>query len=1309
MQLSLTRSASGVSLFALISRLVLAALVVLGLSYANLNAQVLTGTMSGTVVDASGAVVPGTSITVTDTETGRQLKGTSDAQGEYTFTGLSNGFYKLVAEHAGFAKFEIDRIQVFVSQATPVPIKLEVARAGQEVVVQAEQTVVQTESVELKNSVDNATLENMPLPTRDPLDLVKTFAGITTPNTTSVTGGDAFVHGLRGNTTNLTQDGINVQDNTVKTSAFFAISSPVVDTIEEFNVTVGGGGVDAGFGSAQVSMVTKRGTNDIHGSAYWFERTSFLNANTWFNNAARQPTPFQLQNRIGGTVGGPWYIPKVYNGKNKTFFFFSYQAYREPRSSPTTRTVLDPSAEQGLFTYTPTGGSPTTVNLLNIGTIGTTGIKPVVNSASFGVYQKIVPQSGFTNTGCGGGDGVNLQCLTFNEAGVNNQGYWTTRIDHQITSKNSFSFVWNRANFNTSPDFLNANQPPFLDSPWNGGQISTRETFTWALTSVITSAMTNEVRIGYQHAPVAFAYGNTFSETGGYQVAYAGVTSPVMTGATFPQGRNTPVRQYIDNYAWVKGNHQMRFGGEFRQVLATDFNAAEVFPLVTLGTNASNPDGLTSQNLPGISPSELALANDVFEDVTGLLATVAQHFNHTSPTSGYVAGAQESYTPIQQNLAFYAQDNWKIKRNLSVFYGVRWEYQGPYDARNGLVLLPQNNISTLLGPTPVGNSPVGSLFQPGLLGGDMNPQLTLQGGSNGQPVSNRQLHNFGPFAGIAYSPGKDGKTVIRASFAQHYDLEGLTFYSLATTENDGLFTAGSNGTPTGVFSNSGVGSQLPAVPAGSFPVSQINNWLSTGGAAPEIAFDKNMATPYVLEWSLGVQRDIGKHFVLDTRYVGNHAVKQYRIWSLNQLDLNNNGVLQTFLNAQNNLTISGGGNILKGTSFADTGLPGQVPTPLLDELFAGLPASSGYSNSTFLTNLTQNNIYSMFNTIRTSKTYLANVMGTNGLGAANGLPLNFFVADPWATQAYFANNAGWSEFDGLEVEIRRRWSHFTMQGNYTFSKVLADTTFAESQSEAQNYQNLSNTRLDKFISAINVTHSFGVNFSYQLPFGRGQYLLGGSSRLVDSIVGGWSLNGFTHLSSGAPLTLSSNRFTTGFGTANPIVVANVSQATLRANTGVYEEPSGVYFINPKLGLFNINGASSTANLCQTSAGGAAGAVTQTTPCFAEPAPGQINANCGAGVTCSSLSYNDLNFPWFFDQDLSVIKDIRIFERLKLQLRLEAFDVFNNVNFDMASIGTASSPNSTDSTTFGQLTGTFDTARGGGVTSRIVQWGVRLVF
>jgi Carboxypeptidase regulatory-like domain len=1249
-------------------------------------AQILTGTLTGLVTDSTDAVVPNAAVTATDTQSGLVYKEKTNSAGEYTFTSLPNSIYRLTVEFTGFSKVEVNDVHVDVSQTARIAVKLQIAATGTEVVVEAQQTALQSDSAELKNTVDNAQLINMPLPTRNPLDLVKTFAGIMTPNAggtggNGVTGGDAFVHGLRGSDTNLTQDGVNVQDSTVKTSAFFALTTPVADTIEEINVSVGGIGTDGGFGAAQVSMVTKKGTNQYHGSLYWYQRTDALNANIWFNNAQGVPRPFQLQNRIGATIGGPASIPKLYNGKNKTFFFFSYQAYREPRAAATVRTVEVPSAEQGLFTYTPTGGSPTTVNLLNIGTIGNTGQKPVINPTLGPFYSGIVPQSGFTNSGCAGGDVVNVSCLSFPEKGVNNIDYYTYRLDQQLGQKNSLQFVFNRANYNTSPDFLNGNQPPFLDSPWSGGQISQRISYTGAWNTTISPVQTNEFRVGYTYSPVAFVYGYNFADTGGNQVAYSTVTSPVMTSTNFSQGRNSPIWQYIDNYAWVKGTHQMRFGGEYHRNTATTYVDNTLFPRTVLGTNPSNPDNLSVSTLPGISAAELTLANSVFVNDVGLLGSISQGFNHTSPTSGYVSGVPEQYTPIQQNMAFYAQDTWKIRRNLTLQYGVRWEYIGAYNTRDGLVLQPQNRLTSLFGPTSDTGSPVSNLFQPGNINSATDSLLTLQGSYNGVPLAKKNLDNFGPFIGIAYTPFGDGKTVIRAHFAQHYVQDGLTFWEASTTANTGLFSTFSNATPTGVFTPTGLPLPTPTAGTGSFPVSQVANWFNSGGAANENNFDPNLKTPYVFDFGVGIQRELWKKYTLETRYAGNHAVKQYRTWNINELDLQNNGLVNEFNNALNNYNIDVAHG-LSGT-FANNSLPGQVATPILDKLFAGVANTSAYGSSAFITNLTQNNIYTMFNSIRTSPTYRTNVMGANGLGASNGLPLNFFVANPWALAANNVNNASWSMYDGLEVEVKRQFSGFFMLANYTFSKALGDTYFGESQTEGENYQSLANTKLDKYVSGINVRHSFGLTASYPLPFGRGRKFGAGMNRALDVVVGGWTANGFTHWSSGAPITISSNRLTNGSGVAETPVLENMTTKQLANNIGVYKTGSGVYFINPNSGLFTTKGATSTANICTAG---------ETTPCFAEPSPG------GFG----NIPYNGFAGPHFFDQDFSIAKDTRLFERLNFHIALEAFDVFNNANFATPSL-------STDSTTFGQYSTTFDTARGGGVTSRIVQWSMKFVF
>src|SRR5215467_15248053 len=359
--------------------------------------QILTGSITGQVVDGTGAAIPGALARAVDLATSHEYTAVTNDNGEFAIEQVPFGYYHVTVQAKRFSTAVVDRVQVNVSQESHLNLKLGVAAMGETVEVKAEQAVVQTESAEIKNSVDRIMIVDLLLPTRNLLDLINGMAGIVKPGNIS----DSFVHGMRGNATNITQDGVNVADNTVKSSSFFAISAPTVDTVGEFNISVAGQGTDSGFGAAQVNIVTQRGQDALHGSVFWFQRTSFLNANTYFNNANNIPTPFQLQNRIGYNVGGPIYVPKIYNGKHKTWFFNAFEAFREPVSRPRPRLVLSDAARQGNFKYTPTcgtgtqpacppgvtAGQPTTVNLLTVGTIGTTGQTPVINSAYMGYYN----------------------------------------------------------------------------------------------------------------------------------------------------------------------------------------------------------------------------------------------------------------------------------------------------------------------------------------------------------------------------------------------------------------------------------------------------------------------------------------------------------------------------------------------------------------------------------------------------------------------------------------------------------------------------------------------------------------------------------------------------------------------------------------------------------------------------------------------------------------------------------------------------------------------------------------------------------
>ena len=1227
------------------------------------NAQVL-GTLTGSVVDQTDATIPAAAVTVKDLASGQSFKATTDERGIFSIGNLNNGFFDVLVEKPGFASVKINKVQVFVSQISRVNAKMEIAKTGDQIVVEGGIAVVQTDTVELKNAIDREQILNIPLPTRNPLDLVKSFAGIVSPTASSQ--GDAFVHGLRGNATNLTQDGINVADNYVKTSAFYASTGPNVDAIGEFSVSVGGVGADGGFGAAQVSMVTQRGSNNFHGSAYWFQRTNALNANTWFNNLAGVPRPFQLQQRIGGNGGGPIWIPKIYNGRNKTFIFGSYEAYREPLSRGRTRTVLAPSARNGLFTYTPAGGAPTTVNLLNLGTIGTTGIRPAVNTAVMNFYNTYVPAAGLTDAGCSSGDSVNIRCFAFNLAGKNVNDRYTLRVDHQLTQNHNVTFSYNQTDSDSTPDLLNAIEPQFPTSP-TGGQGGTRKLMVGALQSIIGSNKTNEFRVGRLWGPVDFRYANQFTDTGGSQLNTAGVLSnPTYTSTNLPQGRETPVFQVIDNFGWAKGQHSLRAGTEYRRITANNYFYNTVIPLTQLGNNSANPDGLSTSVLPGISAGDLTRAQTVFDTVTGLLSSVQQGFNHTSPTSGFVKGVPRTIHPAQNNIAWFAQDSYKFRPNLTIQYGVRWEYQGVFDDTTGLVLLPANQLQGVWGPTPIGQ------YFTTQTNGATDVSLTLQGGKNGGSTYKKDLNNFAPFLGIAYDPFKDGKTSIRASMRNLFTQDGFTNFAPISTTNAGLFTTATNAVPTGVFNTSAL--QTPATPVDLLPASQKLNFTNSN-AQNLLAIDPKLATPYVIEWNIGIQRQVFKRTAIEVRYVGNHAVKAYRTWNVNELNINSNGLLTEFNNAKSNLAISQGAG--KGNNFSNQGLPGQVATPIFDKLFAGIPAASGYASSTFATNLQQNVIGSMFDTIRRSPTYRTNV--------TNNFPLNYFVANPWANQALVIDNSGWSKYNGLEMEINRRMSNgLVVQGTYTLSKVLTDTNFLTSQTEGQNYLSVLNRKLDKFRAGFDTTHSIAANFLIPIPVGRGRKFLGSASRLTDAVVGGWSLNGFSRWTTGAPLTITTGRNTTGALVNATPVLRNMTQQQLQQYVGVFKTGTGVNWLDPKSGLVTVNpNGSTTAAICTAG---------QTTPCFDYPLAGQYG----------NVQYNGLSGPHFFGQDLSLSKKTKLMEKVTMEIRLDLFNAFNTPNFTGLSLNTTSS-------TFGQLSGTLDTTRSGGVLSRTGQWSIRLSY
>ena len=1304
-------------------------IVLLGLSLPAL-AQTRSS-LGGSVTDTNKAAVAGAAVKAKNVDTGEELVTTTDGQGSFVFPSVAAGKYDVSIEAKGFKSTNVKGVTVDVANPSRIAVALQVGDIKEEVIVSgSDQDVINTTSATLTNVIDPRQIKELPLVNRNPIDLARLQPNI------SVRGTDtrnATVAGLRGSATNITQDGINAMDNLVKTSSFFALTAPQVEATSEFSISVGTNGADAGRGVAQVNIVTQGGSNSIHGAATWFHRNSALNANSFFNNLAGTPIQRDIQNRIGLSAGGPFVIPGLYNGKDRSFWFFAYEAFREPLSTTSTRTVLTDSARQGLFKYTGADGTLTTVNLLALPG-GANGPGPqVLNPVMQALFAK-TPKSNTASTTCSGNaDGLNYACFVWNVPGFSNQDRFNWRGDHTIKQTGSQSqkveFTWSLALFNSSPDFLNSLQAP-VPGGINGSQKSTRTLISTAIISTFGSAFTNEARYGLNRAPVGFLR-DAPPEVPFFTTLSGAASNPINTFLS--QGRDTTVYEFLDNFSWVHGSHSVKAGMDLQSITYTNFNDGGIFPRVTLGTNGSNLTNISSAtgsangtfpNLPGGSTGTTLAGRGagLFNDVVGWLGSAAQGFNATSQTSGFVPGATFAQPIRQRDLSVYVADTWRFRNNLTLTPGLRWEFLGVPEVTNGLVVLPQAGSAALFGIS--GNN---NLFNPNApLGTSANLQAAaftygLAGpGTARSQIYREDWNNFAPSLGFAYSPnfengwmkrilGSAGKSSIRGGYSISYLRDGLTVASTLFGTNAGLSTTASNPTPTGVLGSTGV---PIATPTFKIPTTDFNNSLINPTGNQVIDTTYNLTTPYVQQWSLGIEREIGRSTAIEIRYVGNHAIKQYRLISLNETNIFENGFLTEFQKAQNNLNIclanqvackaaAGVTNTIPGTfsNFFNWLLPGQVDTNILGGVngagvtvpgfFSGISnvklSGNGYSSTTFVNNLTQNNVGSFAGTLAASTTYAA--------GRAN-FPANFFRANPNALGGSFIYlNDTMSNYNSLVVELRRRFSNgMQFQFDYTLAKSFGNGTGNGSQTDQDNRQTLRDPKLDYRLSSVDQRHRFIGNILYELPVGPGKHFFNGGPKPLLKMIEGWQVNAIINWQSGSPLAFSSGRATFNGNSELPILLNGTTPEFFRENSGVFRTPWGVTFFNPSMLVLT----------CGSAVCGTAGAGSQITgsklitdanglpTILGAPAPGQHGDK-----RLNNFFYG----PRFFQTDISVIKRTGIGERVKTEFRAELFNAFNNVNF-----GGPGSLTFDNTSTFGRITG-----QAGGASPRIVQLALRITF
>ncbi len=1149
-------------------------LPVIFLLAAPLAAQV-AGRLSGSVLDGTGSAVEGAVVRL-QTEGGASAASmTTTADGLYGFPGLQPGLYELRVESAGFAPAVVTLIKVDAARETALaPVALQPATVVQTVDVVAALNSVQTANVEISTTVTNEQLRRLPQLNRNILALIATQAGVGSNGRTATT-----INGLRTSFTNVTLDGVNIQDNLFRENSLdFQPNLLLLDQVAELTVSTSNTPSAMGNGATQVSFVTPSGTNRFHGAAYWYNRNNALAANGFFENRAGIGLPFLNQNQLGGSLGGPLV-------RNKLFFYANYEAFRRRQQTAQQRTILTESARQGVFTYTDTAGNLQQRNILQ-----TTGnsIDPFIQ----GLLGQ-TPGGGEINNFSTGDSapGVlrNTGGYSFLQRSNRDRNNVTGKIDFYASDRHSLfgTYAWNsdfvdrttlnQFTYTPVPSVFNENNTNLIAAGWRS---------TWS------STLTNELRGGINRAPADFIRSEPEPA---YYLTNLLFSNPVQTYPS--QGRNTNTWNVSDNANWIKGRHTLSFGFQSQNIRVDSFDAISTIPSyqINLGTRS----GLTSAQLPGIRPNDLAQANNLLATLAGFLDQGTQRFNAIDQTSGFVPGADRRRIYTFATHAGYFQDTWKLSRHLTLSGGVRYEYFTRVNEEKNLALLPVIE----------NNDPIQTLLS--------NSTLDFAGTGIGRPWYGKDLNNFAPNVGLAWDVRGDGNTAIRMGYSVNFVNDNhISTLQNGPATNDGLAFDVVRSNLATTASNPG------AIPPPAFQVPRtFADNFALSSTAPFALIDPGLRTPYVQQWNFSIQQRL-KGGVLEARYLGHHATKQFRAFDYNQVDIFADGFYDDFLRAYSNGILARNQTGRFAASY-NPAIAGSQRLPVFDSLPSG----------GLLTNATVSNLIETQQPGDLARTYKQ--FGLNG-------PLNFFP-NPLAFGTNMVTNYSNSSFNALQVDYARRFSRgFSFQVNYAWAKVLSDTA-GDNQVNFEPFLDINNAEAERAPTAFDIRHALKSNYVLDLPFGRGKRYLSGGNRLASALVGGWSVSGILTWQSGFPFSIRSQR-----GTLNRTARSanNTAVTTLNGD----QLSRAVSFRMTGDGPFIVDATAIGPDGRGVGPDGQA------------PFNGQVFYNPAAG-TIGTLQRRTFSGPQFFNFDFGVHKVTTIVEGHTIELRMESTNLFNNVMFD----------------------------------------------
>ena len=1266
-------------------------------------AQTGSSSVRGTITDLQGRAVAGAQVTIIDDQKNFNRTQTTNDDGAYTFTSIPPGTYRLEVQATGFKKAQVSDVRAQIDTPGTQDIQLEVGNIAETVsVVAGGDAPINTTDATVGNTFESRRIVELPLNAGNVVGLLSLQPGVTR------TG---YVNGGRSDQSNITLDGVDVNEqqnglDVVTNQAFSSVLRILREATQEFRVVTTNPNADTGRSSgAQVSLATKSGTNDWHGSLFHFHRNTVTTSNDFFNNKAgrfqptdpqvlsgtavagepRLPRPPLLRNFFGGSVGGPV-------KRDRAFFFFAYEGFREATSSGGLQIVPLPHVGQGIIRYrtasgasdpscppgTPSGFRCLNVNQINQAYIAANGVTPGVNPVALDFLRDKTQRYVANDTTVG--DGINTGGFRFNAPTPTTFDTYVLKLDFNLTNQQTLYVRGNYQNDN------NGQLPAFPDTPAPSIWYHPKG-FALGHSWTMSNAMVNRFTYGLTRA----AFTRQGDQTGN-NIQFRFIFNPAVTTALT---RVTPVHNFVDDVTYVRGNHTLQFGGNVRLIKNVRQSFANAFDTLT-----TNPSGyaasaavLTSAGadasggaiFPDVAGSSLTPLRNILSAVIGRFSQYTANFSYDQSGSLLPAASSADRTFATQEYEVYWQDQWRVRHNVTLTYGLRWGTSTPVYEVNGFQTQPTTSLGGYFEQRKA-SAFAGVPFNDPI-------SLDLSGKANGRPGFYKQdWNNFAPVVAVAWQPdlpnnfwgkliGREGRAVFRGGFrttydrigsalAVNFDLSNQLGFASALTIPVNTYNVSTKLAPLFSGGDQDVRS-LPGI-AGNFnntivfPLTQPAN----GAERVETSLDDTITTPVNYSFNFSYAREVGKGLSFEMGYVGRLArnlLGQRDIMHFNNLRDVKSG--QTFYEAM---------QALIDLRYAGVPITSVGAIPFFENVLPGIAGNFNVLGTTRALTATQ----SAYRRVALPSVGGQNVTDYTFLQSGarwDDKPFSIFN-NTFVNPQYAALNT-WSTFalsnyHSAQLSVRQRLSNdVVFDFNYTFAHSL------DNASGLQNAGNFStnslifnplNPELNYADSDFDIRHNITANWLVGFPFGRGKRFLTDAGKITNGILGGWDLTGIFRWNSGLPTAATRpfafQRWATNWQISSGMVRVRpieTQYGDVNGEPNLFADPTAVY------------------------------------QSFRDPKPGEAGDR------------NTIRYPGYFSLDLGLHKTFRMpWEGQALTFRWEVFNVTNTqrftgfngtgLNTDPFIFGGSPPPG------FGQFTGT-QAPLGENKAGRVMQFALRYVF